>query len=94
MRLKSEQIDRLAEKIFADLTAAKLIILKGERKEILASIKGVIAADIRREEDLEKEADRLLEENLRAIGGGQGIDRHKMLKMIKEKLARERNIVL
>jgi hypothetical protein len=46
------------------------------------------------EEDLEKEAERILDQTLRATGGGTEIDRHKMLRMIKEKLAKERNIVL
>ncbi len=40
------------------------------------------------------EAERLLEQTLRATGGGADIDRHKMLKMIKEKLAKERKMVL
>ncbi len=67
MRLKEEQIARLAEKILADLTAANLIALKKERGAALAGIREAIAADI---------------------------DRHKMLRMIKEKLAKERKIVL
>lgn len=94
MRLKKDQIDRLAEKILADLDNAKLVSLKAERKQTLETIKGVIASDIKAEEDLENEAERILDQTLRAMGGGTGIDRHKMLKMIKEKLAKERNIVL
>ncbi len=94
MRLKKDQIDRLAEKIFADLDNAKLVSLKAERKQTIETIKGIIASDIKAEEDLENEAERILDQTLRATGGGTGIDRHKMLKMIKEKLAKERNIVL
>jgi len=60
----------------------------------LAAVKTVIAADIKAEEALERDAERLLEESLRSMGGGTGIDRHKMLRMIKEKLARDRKIVL
>jgi hypothetical protein len=94
MRLKKEQIERLAEKILADLTDTELLSFKKERMQVLASIRGVIQEDIRKEEELEKEAERLLEQTLRASGGGADIDRHKMLKMIKQKLAKERNIVL
>jgi hypothetical protein len=94
VRLKKDQIDRLAEKIFADLDNAKLVSLKAERKQTIETIKGIIASDIKAEEDLENEAERILDQTLRATGGGTGIDRHKMLKMIKEKLAKERNIVL
>lgn len=94
MRLKKEQIDRLAEKILTDLSGAELVSFKRERTGVLASIKDVIQGDIRKEEELEKEAERLLDQTLRASGGGADIDRHKMLKMIKQKLAKERNIVL
>jgi hypothetical protein len=94
MRLKKDQIDRLAEKILADLENAKLVSLKVDRKQALETIKAVITNDIKAEEDLENEAERILDQTLRATGGGTGIDRHKMLRMIKEKLAKERNIVL
>lgn len=94
MRLKEDQINRLAEKVLADLTAAGLIRLKKERGAALAGIKAAITADIKTEETLERDAETLLEQTLRSMGGGPSIDRHKMLRMIKEKLAKERKIVL
>lgn len=94
MRLKKEQIERLAEKVVADLERAELLKLKSARKEIVEGVIKVISDDIKKEEELEDEAERILEQSLRAAGGGSGIDRHKMLRMIKEKLAKERKIVL
>ncbi len=95
MRLKEEQVHRLGEKILNDLAARGEIILKAERGALLAAVKGAISADLQGEESLERDAERILEENLRALGkGALGIDRHKMLRMIKEKLAKERKIVL
>ncbi|HOP40347.1 MAG TPA: DUF507 family protein [Geobacteraceae bacterium] len=94
MRLKDEQIDRLADRILTDLTDASLVVLRGDRSRLCCCIKEVIRADIAAEERLEKDAEELLEKTLRASGGGAGIDRHKMLKMIKAKLAKERKIVL
>jgi hypothetical protein len=95
MRLKEEQINRLGEKILNDLTAAKEVLLKGERGAALAAIKAAINADIQAEESLERDAERILQENLAALGRGAAeIDRHKMLRMIKDKLAKERKIVL
>jgi hypothetical protein len=94
MRLKDDQISKLGEKVLADLTAAGQIALKKERGVILAAIKEAVRADIRAEEDLEKDAENLLEQTLRAMRGGAEIDRHKMLRMIKEKLAKDRKIVL
>ena len=94
VRLKDDQIDRLAEKVLADLTAADLILLKKERGVILAGMKEAVKADIMAEESLERDAALLLEQTLRSMRGGGDIDKHKMLRMIKEKLAKDRKIVL
>jgi hypothetical protein len=93
MHLKDEQIGRLAEKVLGDLERAGLMTQKQGRGTILAAIKSAIAADLKVEEALERDAEALLEQTLRAMGG-EGIDRHKMLRMIKDKLAKERKIVL
>jgi len=95
MRLKDEQVHRLGEKILNDLSANGEILLKSERGTVLAAIKSAISADMQAEESLERDAERILEENLKALGkGAAAIDRHKMFRMIKEKLARDRKIVL
>ena len=94
MRLREDQITRLADKVLADLTAAGLIVLKKERGAVVAAIKSAIAADIKGEETLERDAEKLLDQTLRSMGGGADIDRQKMLRMIKEKLAKDRKIVL
>lgn len=94
MHLKDDQIIRLAEKVLDDLVAAKLITLKKERGKLVQAIREALAADQKAEDTLERDAERLLEQSLAAMGGGAGIDRHKMLRMIKEKLAKERKIVL
>ena len=94
MRLKDEQVNRLAERVLEALTAAGLITLKAERGKALDGIRKAIAADVKGEEDLEREAERLLEQTLRAMGGRTEIVRHKMLKMIKDRLAKEKGIVL
>jgi hypothetical protein len=95
MHLKEEQIHRLGEKILNDLTAAGEITLRAERGATLSLIKSAIIADIKAEEGLERDAERILEENLAALGRAAAeIDRHRMLRMIKEKLAKDRKIVL
>lgn len=93
MRLRDEQVGRLAEKVLMDLESGGLISAKQGRGAVLAGIKSAITADMKVEETLERDAEALLEKTLRAMGG-EGIDRHKMLKMIKDKLAKERKIVL
>jgi hypothetical protein len=95
MRLKEDQVSRLAEKVMADLAAAELITLKAERGAALNAIRSAVAADLKAEETLERDAEILLDQTLRSMGSGaSSIDRHKMLRMIKEKLAKERKVVL
>ena len=94
MRLKDEQIARLAEKVLTDLATGGYIQLKAERGALINAVKTAISVDLKAEETLEKDAELLLEQTLRSMKGDAGIDRHKMLRMIKEKLAKERKIVL
>ncbi|MFZ2948103.1 MAG: DUF507 family protein [Desulfuromonadaceae bacterium] len=95
MRLKEEQIRGLAEKVYNDLAAESLITPRGARGVVVAGIAGAIAQNFAAEQKLERDAEKLLDETLDAMGSGAaGIDRRRMLKMVKDKLAKERNIVL
>jgi hypothetical protein len=95
MRLKEEQIRGLAEKVYNDLVAEGLITPRGAQGAVVAGIAGAISQNFAAEQKLERDAERLLDETLDAMGSGAaGIDRRRMLKMVKDKLAKERNIVL
>jgi len=95
MHLKDEQIHRLAEKILNDLIISEEVVLKAERGALLVAIKSAISADLQIEASLERDAERILQENLAALGrGAVEIDRHKMLRMIKDRLAKERKIAM
>jgi hypothetical protein len=95
MRLKQEQIQRLAEKIYNDLSTNGLITSHGERAVIVDAVSSVISQNFAAEQSLERDAERLLDETIAGMGrGAADIDRRRMLKMIKDKLAKERKIVL
>ena len=95
MRLKEEQIRGLAEKVYNDLSADGLIVPRGERGAVVAGIVRAISQNFAVEQKLERDAEKLLDETIAAMGrGAADIDRRRMLKMVKDKLARERNIVL
>jgi len=95
MRLKDEQIQRLSEKVYNDLSADGLITPRRDRGAVVEGIAKAIAQDISREQALERDAERLLNETIAGLGrAAADIDRRKMLRMIKEKLAKERKIVL
>ena len=95
MRLKEEQIRGLAEKVYNDLVAENLITPRGERGAVVAGIAGAISKNFAAEQKLERDAEKLLDETLDAMGSGAAqIDRRRMLKMDKDTLAKERKIVL
>lgn len=95
MRLKEEQIRGLAEKVYSDLDTEKLITPRGERGAVVAGIVRAISGNFAAEQKLERDAEKLLDETLNAMGSGAAqIDRRRMLQMVKTKLAKERNIVL
>lgn len=95
MHLREEQINRLAESVINALSRDDLMTLKAERGALVAAVRSAVGQDLKQEEELERDAERLLEQTLRSMGKGSvEIDRHKMLRMIKEKLAKERRIVL
>ncbi|BCS52978.1 hypothetical protein GSbR_09620 [Geobacter sp. SVR] len=95
MRLKQEQIKHLADKIYGDLFTEGLIAPRRDRGAAVNGIAGAILNDISREQTLERDAERMLDDTIAAMGrGGADIDRRKMLRMIKEKLAKDRKIVL
>ena len=95
MRLREEQIKRLAERICTDLITGSLIIPRLGRGVLVEAVAKAITLDIRREQTLENDAERMLDETIAVMGrGADDIDRRKMLRMIKEKLARDRKITL
>ena len=95
MRLKEEQIRGLAEKVYNDLAAEKLITPRGERGAVIAGIVQAISQNFAAEQKLERDAEKLLDETMASLGrGAADIDRRRMLQMVKTKLAKERKIVL
>ena len=95
MRLREEQIHGLAEKVYSDLSTEGLITPRGERGAVVVGIARAISQNFDAEQKLERDAEKLLDETLSAMGSGAAeIDRRRMLKMVKDKLAKERNIVL
>jgi hypothetical protein len=95
MRLKEDQIQRLAEKVYNDLSAEGLITPRRDRGAVVEGIAKAVTGNVNQELALERDAERLMNETLAGMGrAAVEIDRHKMLRMIKAKLAKERKIVL
>lgn len=95
MRLKEEQIRYLAEKVYGDLAKDLLITARAERGTVVDGIARAISLNFAAEQQLEKDAEKLLDETMASLGrGAADIDRRRMLQMVKTKLAKERKLVL
>ena len=92
MKLTTSQIQRLSEKILSQWKSQNLITFKSDEKIVLQTIKDCITADFKIEEALDRDVhlmiDKIAEEH------GEGFQKHKMFPMLKQKMAKERKIIL
>ena len=93
MRLKPEKIENISKKIFAGVKGLQKMEVLAQTEQVEGTIRRVIQADLRREDDLEKEAEEILKSHRVAI------DRHNMsyntlVNRTKQQLAKKKKIVL
>lgn len=93
MRLKKEMIDYLASRIVGELTEKGLLDCGDDAASVTETIGSVIYSDLHVEDDLNDEVKVLLEKMGEELDKSQ-IDYRKMFQMVKQKLARERGIIL
>ncbi|MBI5643900.1 MAG: DUF507 family protein [Deltaproteobacteria bacterium] len=93
MKLAREQVEKLSGMILDGLVKKGLIVLKTDREAVLKKIVDVITADLKVEDDLEKEVETILSSHSGDMDSSR-VDYRRMFNMIKQKLARERGIVL
>lgn len=92
MKLTASQIQRLSEKILNQWKNQNLITFKVDEKVVLQTIVDAITLDIKREEQLDQDVNALMDQMERQHEGQ--FQRHKMFPMLKQKLAKERKIIL
>jgi hypothetical protein len=93
MKLKREMISYLATKILRDLTEKGLVDCGEDVVDVTERIGAIIYGDLHVEDDLNDEVKTLLEKMSEELDRSQ-IDYRKMFQMVKQKLARERGIIL
>lgn len=93
MRLKKNQIQRLAEGILENLCQHEAVTLSVSREKIVGFIEQLITEDLMVEDRLNDEVRQILDQYTDEIEKGR-VDYHRMFQMIKRKLVRERNLVL
>lgn len=92
MRLKEFQVKQICQKVLLTLRSKQLIVLKKNESEVLAKMEQIFLADLKVEDDLNREAEKILAQYEATMG--DKIDRHKMLQMIKKQLIKDRNLVI
>lgn len=92
MRLTSQQIHKIAELVFEKWKQNKIVTFKVDEKKALVRAHQALLADYQKELDLDKEVNKMLDD-LERSNSGQ-FQRFKMYPMLKQKLAKEKKVIL
>ncbi len=92
MKLTPIQMQKLVEKVFEIWTKNNVIQYKADEKKVFMRAVEAVRQDVQREIDLDKEVMKMLDDLERTNSGE--FQRHKMFAILKQKLAKERKIVL
>ncbi len=92
MRLNKNQIEHLAFVILRNLSKERKIIVE-DRNRLLEEMTNLILDEFMKEDKLDQEVREILGKHMEKIRR-ENIEYQTMFRMIKMKLARERNIVL
>jgi hypothetical protein len=91
MRQAEAACRHVAQTLVAALSEKELLRLRASKQAAIDKVAAALLDNFRQEEALEKEAERLAESHLRTA---QELDRHKVIQLIKQRLAEERKFVL
>ena len=92
MRLNKNQIEHLASMILRGLTREEKIIVE-DKSVLLENITQLIFEEFQKEDQLDQEVREILGQHMEKIRK-DNLEYQTMFRMIKTKIARERNIVL
>lgn len=91
MRVPEPALARLAEEVVRAIVAPGFIIPKVSEKQLAARISALLLDNLRAEEALEEEAERMAVKLGRQV---VGMDQRKLIDGIKARLAKERGFIL
>ena len=92
MRLTPQHLQRIAEMIIKKWKQNKVVEFKSDEKVVLARAVKALADDYQKEIDLEKEVNKMLDQLERSNSGE--FQRFKMYPLLKQKLAKEKKVIL
>ncbi len=91
MRIKAEQIDRLADHLLKNYLSKDLIVLRTKETDIRAKIKDIIAKNFSEEGAIEEDARKMLASH---AGQVKEMDQYRMFILIKQELAKRKGFIL
>jgi len=92
MKLTPLQIQKLVEKVFEAWKKQNIVVFKEDEKKVFARALEAVKEDYQKEADLEKDVNAMMDQLERSNPGE--FQRYKMFPILKQKLAKERKIVL
>lgn len=93
MKLTSDQVEKISRAVLDSLKEKKLLVFKADESKVLERITEAILADLRAEDKLDREVEEMISSHSADLGG-QSIDHRKMFNMIKNKLIKERGLII
>ena len=91
MKLKQDQLERLATSILANYNAKELIIPKAPEADLKAKVTAIVSQNFAEEEAIEEEARQMLASYARV---SKDMDPYKMFILAKQKLAAKKGFIL
>ena len=93
MRLRPERVESLARKVTAALREHQRVEFLAPQEQVELAVRGVILADLRREDELEREAEEILAQYRQKINMNN-LSYNTLVAKTKAELAKKRRIVL
>ncbi len=93
VKLKREEVRKIAELVMKNLTAHALIESKVPNAKLVEKIESLIFRNLEEEASIEEEVKKLMEQYRTQIGSGS-IDPQKAYTMIKKQVAKDRKFIL
>ena len=93
VKISEKQIEQMAAAVVSGLLEKSLVAPRGKRAELEQAVRNAIVEDLAAEDALDQEVERLLAPHASKLDE-EGGDYRRMFNMLKQKLARERGIVL
>ena len=93
MRLRDNEIDLVARHVVAHLVKGEFLQLDATEAELQERVKAAIVEDLVIEDNLNREVEDILKSHAKDLQGGS-IDYRKAFSMIKNRLAKDRNLIL